>query len=133
MKHLVLGAALGLGLADTVAADPVNGRWKTQPGESGGYLHVVIAPCGSAICGTIAEAVNKEGKKSPDYEHLGKKMLWDMVAQGQGVYDDGQIWAPDTGKTYRSKMELDGNTLTVKGCVAGGLICRNGGIWSRVK
>jgi len=133
MKHLILSAALGLGLASMASADPVDGTWKTQSDENGGYLHVLIAPCGSAICGTIAEAINKDGEVSSDYEHLGKKMLWDMTAQGQGAYGGGQIWAPDNGKTYRSKMELDGNKLTVKGCVAGGLICRNGGIWSRVK
>ena len=30
MKHLILSAALGLGLASMASADPVDGTWKTQ-------------------------------------------------------------------------------------------------------
>lgn len=131
MKHLIIGAAIGLGLAGAVAADPVAGTWKTAPGDTGGYLHVALAPCGAAICGTIQAAFDESGAQSPDYEHLGKKMIWDMTPDGGGAYSGGKIWAPDSGKTYRSKMSLSGSTLEVKGCVAGGMICR-GQNWSRV-
>ncbi len=131
MKHYILGAALGLGLAGAALADPVDGTWKTAEGEDGGYLHVSIAACGSAICGTIVSAYDADGAGSPDYEHLGKKLLWDMNAEGGGAYGGGKIWAPDSGKTYKSKMSLSGSTLEVKGCVAGGMICR-GQNWKRV-
>lgn len=132
MKKLILSAALGLGLAGMAAADPVAGIWKTAEGEEGGYLHVGIAPCGSAICGTINTAFDANGNMSPDYEHLGKQIIWDMTADGGGSYSGGKIWAPDSNKTYSSKMSLNGDTLTVKGCVAGGLICR-GQDWTRFK
>ncbi|WP_164657962.1 DUF2147 domain-containing protein [Tropicibacter sp. Alg240-R139] len=132
MKKLILGAALGLGLAGTAAADPVAGIWKTERADDGAYLHVGIAPCGSAICGTIDTAFDSAGNMSPEYEHLGKQMIWDMVPDGGGAYSGGKIWAPDSNKTYSSKMSLNGNSLTVKGCVAGGLICR-GQNWTRVK
>ncbi len=115
-----------------LADDPVDGLWKTQPGDTGGYLHVSIGPCGSAICGTIDNAFDAEGNESLDYEHLGKNIIWDMIPEGNGAYADGKIWAPDSDKTYNSKMSLDGNSLTVKGCVAGGLICR-GQVWSRIE
>ena len=59
-------------------------------------------------------------------------MLWDMSADGDGYYSGGKIWAPDADKTYSSKMSLSGSTLVVKGCVAGGLICR-GQDWTRLK
>jgi len=136
MKKLCLGIAFGLGLA-TVAlagpvADPVAGTWKTAPGDTGGYLHVTIAPCGSEVCGTIKAAYDKDNAVQADYEHLGKKMLWNMTADGGGSYSGGKIWAPDADKTYSSKMSLNGNTLEVKGCVAGGLICR-GQDWNRIK
>ncbi len=132
MKHLILSAALGLGLAGMAAADPVSGTWRTAPGDTGGYLHVNIAPCGSNVCGTIKGAFDKAGVNDGGYEHLGKKMLWDMVADGDGYYSGGKIWAPDSDKTYSSKMQLSGGRLEVKGCVAGGLICR-GQDWKRVK
>lgn len=132
MKHLILGAAMGLGLAGAALADPATGTWKTAEGESGGYLHVDISTCGSALCGTIQKAFDGNGSLSGDYEHLGKKIVWDMMADGDGYYSGGKIWAPDSDKTYKSKMALNGKGLEVKGCVAGGLICR-GQTWTRVK
>lgn len=131
MKQFALGVAFGLGLAGMAIADPVDGTWKTAEGDDGGYLYVDIGACGSAICGTISKAFDGAGAPSPDYENLGKKLLWDMKPQGDGTYGGGKIWAPDRDKTYSSKMSLSGNTLEVKGCVAGGVICR-GQQWSRV-
>ncbi|TLP67867.1 DUF2147 domain-containing protein [Parasedimentitalea maritima] len=132
MNRWVVGMAMVVGLAGVASADPVAGVWRTAPGETGGYLHVNIAPCGSAICGRIDSAYDKSGTVQSDYEHLGKKMLWDMSGDGEGYYSGGKIWAPDADKTYASKMSLSGNTLEVKGCVAGGLICR-GQDWTRIK
>ena len=50
MKHLVLAASMAL--AGTAQADPAAGLWKTAPGDTGGYLHVAMAPCeiGRASC-----------------------------------------------------------------------------------
>lgn len=133
MRKFLLGFALGLGLGTAaVAADPVEGLWKTAEGEEGGYLLVQIEECGNAICGKIDTAFDKQGARDPAYEHLGKRMIWDMKPDGEGHYAGGKIWAPDSDKTYSSKMQLNGSTLTVKGCVMGGLICR-GQDWTRVK
>ncbi len=132
MKKLIISAVFALGFAGPALADAVSGTWKTAEGEEGGYLHVAIAPCGAAVCGTIKAAYDKAGSLSSGYEHLGKKIIWDMNVDGGGSYSGGKIWAPDSDKTYSSKMSLSGKTLTVKGCVAGGLICR-GQDWKRVK
>ncbi|WP_170784082.1 DUF2147 domain-containing protein [Ruegeria lacuscaerulensis] len=132
MKHTILAAAALTALATVASADPVDGIWKTEPGDDGEYLHVSIAECGSAICGTIDSAFDASGNQVLNYEHDGKQMIWDMIPEGGGAYDNGKIWAPDRDKTYNSKMALSGNSLTVKGCVAGGLICR-GQTWSRVQ
>ncbi|GAA6179209.1 MULTISPECIES: DUF2147 domain-containing protein [unclassified Shimia] len=129
MKKTLLAAAMTFAGATVAFADPVEGTWQTEPGDTGGYLHVQIAPCGSAICGNISKAFDGSGAAIADYEHLGKKMLWDMSANGGGAYSGGKIWAPDADKTYKSKMSLAGNKLTVKGCVA--VICR-GQDWKRV-
>ncbi len=131
MKTAMLAAVLSLSAAMAMA-DAASGTWKTEPGDTGGYLHVKIATCGAALCGTIAQAYQKSGAVSAGYEHVGKRMIWDMTAKGGGDYGGGKIWAPDKNKTYKSKMSLSGNTLTVKGCVAGGAICR-GQTWTRVK
>jgi uncharacterized protein (DUF2147 family) len=133
MKSTFIAAAALSVLSTAALADPVDGLWKTEPGDEGNYLHVSIQPCGSAICGTIDSAFDAAGNQSLNYENLGKQMIWDMQAQGDGAYSGGKIWAPDRDKTYGSKMQLDSqNKLTVKGCAAGGLICR-GQTWTRVQ
>ncbi|MEL6467743.1 MAG: DUF2147 domain-containing protein [Pseudomonadota bacterium] len=124
MKHLITAAVMTLACAGMAAAEPATGTWKTESGDGGAFLHVDIAPCGSNICGTIVKVVN-----SDDTSSVGKPIIWDMQAKGNGSYSGGKIWAPDTDKTYRSKMSLNGNALKVSGCV--GPICR-GQTWTRV-
>ena len=131
MKYMIAAGALAFGLAGAAQADPAAGTWKTEPGDTGGYLHVAIAPCGANVCGVIKAAFDENGAEVGDYAHKGKKMIWDMSSGGGGSYSGGKIWAPDADKTYSSKMSLSGNSLEVKGCVAGGLICR-GQTWKRV-
>lgn len=128
----VLAFGLTAGLAQMAAADPAQGLWKTESGDEGGYLHVAVAPCGASICGTIKAAFDDNGVEQPNYEHKGKKIIWDMKSAGGGSYSEGRVWAPDSDKTYSSKMSLNGNGLTVKGCVAGGLVCR-GQTWTRLQ
>jgi len=124
MKIWAFAAAIALS-ATAALADPVEGVWQTQV-DDGAYAHVAIAPCGAKLCGTIARTFNAGGEyASPN---IGKPIVWDMVAKGDGAYGDGKIWQPSTDKIYRSKMALSGNTLKVSGCV--GPICK-GQTWSR--
>lgn len=124
MKHLIAAACLTIAGAGMALAEPAAGTWKTETSDSGAYLHVEIASCGSNVCGTITKVVN-----SDDDSSLGKPIIWDMQAKGDGRYSGGKIWAPDVDKTYRSKMSLNGNALKVSGCV--GPICR-GQTWTRI-
>lgn len=123
----ILGAALIAGPA--LAADPVVGMYKTQPGDDGHFGHVEVYECGAAICGVIRKAFNSTGKEIPS-DNIGKRMIWDMQVQGNGAYGKGKIWAPDRDKTYSSKMRLSGSTLKVSGCVIG--ICRSQ-TWTKIK
>jgi uncharacterized protein (DUF2147 family) len=129
MKTLMtLATALVLS-AGAAFADPVEGLWKTQPGDDGNYGHIKVSTCGVAICGVIQDGFDSSGK-SVGGENIGKRMLWDMGADGDGEYSGGKIWAPDRDKTYNSKMTLSGKKLKVSGCVFG--ICRSQ-TWARVK
>jgi uncharacterized protein (DUF2147 family) len=129
MTRLVPLAALALALATAPAlADPVLGTWQTQP-DDGAFAHVVMAPCGAAICGTIARTFNETGEyRSPN---IGKTLVIDMKPQGGNKYA-GQVWRPSNDKVYTGKIELDGDRLSLAGCVAGGLICSRQ-TWARVK
>ncbi|MGB0439048.1 MAG: DUF2147 domain-containing protein [Paracoccaceae bacterium] len=124
---LTTGLALSAGAA--FAADPVEGRWKTQPGDNGNYGHVLISACGAKLCGVLERGFDAKGR-TVDSPNDGRKMIWDMKPKGGGEYRGGKIWAPDRDKTYNSRMTLSGNSLEVKGCVFG--ICR-GQTWTRVK
>ena len=130
LKKLILAAVLSVSAGAAFAADPVEGVWKTKPDDNGNFGHVQIKPCGAAFCGTLIKAFDGAGKEI-DSPNVGKKIVWDMVAYPDGLYDDGQIWSPDRDKTYNSDMTLSGDKLSVRGCVLG--ICRDGGTWTRVK
>lgn len=131
MKRFAMALGAGILLAGAAfAADPVEGVWQTQPDDNGHYGHIEIKPCGAAFCGVLVKAFDKDGAEV-DSPNIGKQIVWDMVAEGDGLYDSGMIWAPDRDKTYKSKMTLQGDGLSVEGCVL--FICRDGGTWSRVK
>ncbi|WP_299724864.1 DUF2147 domain-containing protein [uncultured Tateyamaria sp.] len=125
MKRLMIAAAMTL-LASTAFADPVAGTWKTEV-DDGAYAHIAMKPCGANICGTIAKAFDASGPIAS--ENIGKQLVWDMVPAGDGSYGSGKIWQPSTGKVFKSKMSLNGNTLNVSGCV--GPFCKKQ-TWTRV-
>ena len=115
--------------AGAAAADPVVGLWKTQPDDDGNFGHVEIYACEASICGVIRKAFDSTGAERTS-DNLGKRMIWNMGADGGGKYSGGKIWAPDRDKTYNSRMALTGDQLEVSGCVLG--ICR-AQTWSRVQ
>ena len=129
MKSLLY--ALALVVSGAANAQDVNGTWQTQAADTGGFLHVNIAPCGDKVCGTISQVFGPDRKAVKNHEYLGKQMITQMVADGSGKWSKGKIWAPDTDKTYNSKMELTGaDRLKVSGCVL--VICRSQ-TWAKVQ
>lgn len=127
IKSTLLSAALILSGAVAVQADPIAGLWASEVNEEGASLHVQISPCGDAVCGTVAKVLG-HSDTSPE----GMQMIWGMKAQGGGEYSGGKVWAPDQDKTYRGKLLLKGDTLTMSGCILGGVICR-GSDFTRLK
>lgn len=128
MKRVILAAVFALA-AGVASADPVEGIWQTIPDDNGEFGHVQIAPCGDKFCGTLIKSFDNAGKPKAS-ENIGKLIVWDMVAKGNGAYGSGKIWSPDRDKTYNSKMQLNGSSLAVEGCVL--FVCRDGGTWTRV-
>ena len=132
MQKILLAATLALLWTASLAADGVDGVWRTETSDSGGYLEVTIGPCesdASKKCGIISRAFSKEGE-DPDYENLGKPIVKDMKPHGEDSYAGGTVWDPEKDKTYKSKMHLKGDELDVEGCIS--FICI-GEDWSRVK
>ena len=114
MKKLVLALAAGalLSVPVAAAAEPIEGVWlRTSTGTKVRY-----AKSGSQFCGTVM-----------DGEHKGKSI---GCLTGGGSDYKGQVIAVDEGKTYTGKAKVNGNTMKLSGCVAGGLICK-GENWQR--
>jgi uncharacterized protein (DUF2147 family) len=128
MKIIALAAAFALTATASLAADPIEGIWQTQPDE-GSVALVQIAPCGAAYCGTIVRTFKgSEEYKSPN---IGKQIVIDMVASGGGAYA-GKVLRPADNKIYNGKAAVSGGSMKLSGCVAGGLICKSQ-TWTRLK
>ncbi|MEP6018909.1 MAG: DUF2147 domain-containing protein [Paracoccaceae bacterium] len=128
MKKLALAAIIALGTASgALAADPLEGLWRTAKDDNGNSGLIEVKPCGAKLCGTLVKSFDSSGA-SVSSDQLGRKIISETVASGGGNYK-GKVYSPDRDKTYNSKLVLSGNTLKVSGCVLG--ICRDGGTWSR--
>lgn len=116
--------------AQASARDGIEGTWKNRPNT----LVVRIAPCGSALCGTVIEAAEdaKESvKKAGTASLIGTKVLEGLHKSGAGTYS-GQVFNPNLNIHAAGTVTLVSPTiLLVKGCVLAGLICKQQH-WTRV-
>ena len=128
MKKLLMILASLFAFSTAVAAqEAAVGIWQTEV-DDGAYAHITIAPCGDAVCGVISRTFNDDGEYQS--ENIGKTLVSDMVPQGGGAYE-GQVWRPSNNKLYIGKMDVSGDALRLRGCVAGGLLCSSQN-WARV-
>lgn len=124
MRKFISAATLALAaaiLAPAALAQDASGVWLRDNGNS----RVRIAPCGDALCGTIAWLKDPAGPGK-----VGQRVFYDMKPSGAGAWA-GKAFNPEDGKTYTGKMSLSGATLTTSGCVLGGIICKSVN-WKRV-
>lgn len=105
-KTLLLALALAFSTGSALAAEPIIGKWKRASGTTIEYKN-----CGAEeYCGTVLDG---EYKGKPIGKMSGK----------DGNYK-GSVNKLDEGKTYSGKASVSGNTLSLAGCVMGGLICK---------
>lgn len=128
MRRILLAAFAAIAVAGAASADPLEGTWRTIGDENGNSGLIQVAPCGAALCGTLITAFDASGNEMQT-PNIGRLIISEMVAQGGGAYR-GKVFSPDNGRTYNSRLQLNGNSLSVEGCVLG--ICRDGGTWNRV-
>lgn len=98
MKRLIIAAAgfaAMTGLA--LAAEPIEGNWRTQSGET-----AAITNCGGAYCITL-----KTGK------HAGKRI---GKVSGSGASYSGTVTDPADDKTYSGSAKVNGGSMRLKGC-----------------
>jgi uncharacterized protein (DUF2147 family) len=81
------------------------------------------------VCGDIVRTY-QDGGTPIDSPTIGRQLVIDMVPQGGGSYE-GSVWRPSNDRIYIGRMEVSGDRLSLRGCVAGGLICARQ-TWVRV-
>ena len=106
LRILALSAAMTAISAGAAFADPIEGTWK----RSNGTL-IVYSGGGGKFCGTVTTG-----------EYKGKSI--GCMNGKDGAYK-GKVNKLDEGKTYTGKASVSGNTMTLSGCVMGGLICKS--------
>jgi len=108
-----------------LAAEPIAGQWVTQDRKA----VVTIGQCGASTCGKISrflvappDGADQRDINNPDEAKRSRKLMGLPVLTD--LRQDGDLWRgdiydPETGKTYRSVIRRKGaNTLEVKGCIA---------------
>ncbi len=111
--RIAAAAAILAGSAITAsAAEPIEGTWKRP---STGTI-VKYSGGGGNFCATVQGGKNN-----------GKSI---GCMKGTGASYTGKLIDLDANKTYTGKATVNGNSMSLKGCVAGGLICK-GETWAR--
>ena len=133
--------AVGSPIADANAHDLI-GVWHTKDG----LARVRIAKCAEDFCGAIVALKDPidpaTGKPQTDTENedatkrnrpvMGLQVVIGMKPAGAGKWS-GRLYSPEDGKTVSGDLMLkDANTLTVQGCLLGGLLCR-AETWTRAQ
>jgi len=146
MKVWTFVATILLTAATAFGAGPgdVLGLWKTDGGDS----QLELFTCGEKICGKIVwlkvpkyidsndgpVGRTKVDRKNPkpalrNRPILGLQVVNGLTARGSSRWDKGICYDPETGKSYKCKMQLKSpKRLEMRGYIGISLIGRNFGL-----
>jgi uncharacterized protein (DUF2147 family) len=134
MRAWLAGLVAGLAMAGSaVAGESPHGRWITASGN----VEVEIAPCGQALCGTVAKVLANRSMADPTKVLAGKPatvglaILTDLMPDGPGRWK-GRIYNRENGKTYDCLISPQGQTMNVRAYVVLPVIGQTQ-VWRRVE
>lgn len=109
----LLGASL---MPAAQAAESVFGNWKRPDGST-----AKVWECGKKMCAKVTSGDKK-----------GFNMFMDGIDQAEPNTWKGSMKHPKmgTGMTFNGTVKLAGNSLSVKGCMLGGMMC-DAEVWTR--
>lgn len=124
MRRMMIGTGVlaTLTCASSVSAADIDGQWARGDGDA----KVRIAPCGDDICAT-----NTWIKPGTRGEKAGDRLVMTIKPQGDAGSYSGTAFDPQRDMTYRITVTVSGDSMTTKGCIVAGLICK-GVSWSRI-
>lgn len=113
--YLLLAAILSTTAANaSQEADP-RGVWLREDGNA----RVRIAPCGKAMCAT-----NLWIKDTSKGEEVGDKLIMTLKPQSANTLA-GDAYDPKRDMSYAIKVTVGENSLTTRGCIVAGMLCKN--------
>ncbi len=117
-KIATYGLVLALAASTSAFAGSPKGTWKRSNGA-----HIKVFNCGGGIGMRVV--------KSPSPKKVGKTIMCGAKKSGANKWR-GTVLNLDDGKRYSGYVKLNGSSLTLSGCVLGGLICKND-TWRRLR
>lgn len=100
--------------AVAVAGEGLNGLWA----RGDGVADVNVAPCGGAICMTNTAIRNSQAN-----EKVGDELVV-TASKMTPTSLSGSAFDPQRNRSYDIEMNVAGNRMTTRGCIAGGLLCK---------
>lgn len=110
------------------------GNWTSIDDKTGKKRAVInLSISGDTLNGSIVKVFPQPGDtgictnctgKFKDKKVAGLNIVWGLKDKGNGEWDGGYILDPKSGKIYRAKMTLKGNTLYVRGYIGVSLLGR---------
>ncbi|MGA1799464.1 DUF2147 domain-containing protein [Sphingomonas sp. 4RDLI-65] len=129
MVALMALAMIASSPAPVPTTSPVEGIWH-NPKNS---VAVKTGACGDRLCGWVVRASDEAQADARDGgtpKLIGTALLREYRPSGRNKWS-GTIFVPDMGRTFGSTLMLvDANTISVKGCLIGGFLCKTQ-IWRR--
>lgn len=127
-----LALALSAGAAPAQPAPTIYGTWLNPHGSVA--VRTGACPQGR-LCGWIVWAdaeAQSDAQDGGTTRLVGTALLEDYRADGNGGWQ-GTVFVPDMNRRFFSKIEqVDANTMKLKGCILGGLICK-AQLWKRIE
>ncbi|MEQ1955122.1 DUF2147 domain-containing protein [Mesorhizobium sp. CN2-181] len=115
MTVFVAGLWLLPQLAMADATSNASGVWNRDDGNA----RVRIAPCGKSLCAT-----NLWIGDTSKGEAVGDKLIMTLTPKSATTLT-GKAYDPKRNLTYAISLQVTGKRLKTRGCVVGGLICKD--------
>lgn len=112
---VILGALLLTSFAHADALSDSHGVWIRDDGNA----KVSIAPCGQQLCAT-----NLWIGDTSKGEQAGDKLIMTLKPASQDTLA-GKAYDPKRNRTYSMTLKVTAGGLTTRGCIGGGLLCKN--------
>lgn len=120
---LALAWALSAPSAAAPPSDAITGIWLNQAKE--GYVQIYQTPSGDYAgrivgdtSGVVARDVHNPNPAKRDESLLGKQIFHSFEYNGEGRWEDGEIYNPKNGKTYSAWLGLsEDDRLKVHGYI----------------